>query len=322
MNTIKPHALKKGDTIGIVAASLPVIPAFRDAYERGKQLIQEAGFSIKEGKTITETKQHFWGSARPEEQAEDITSMFADPQIKAIISQTGGMTAISVLNHIDYDLVKKNPKPFIGMSDITTYHLAFFVKTGLIGFHLDDVTFGLGAESQDEGQFAQQAIERVLTDTRPYGMIDPVTSWDCWKPGSAEGHLIGGHFRTMMRLVGTPYFPSVARFQGALLFWEELETDMCDVYGILHQLKHMGVFDVISGMLIGKTNNLKQGVTDGIDDPSLQEIVLDVTKDYGFPILAHMDFGHYTVNIPMPIGIRAHMNAEKREFALLEGLVC
>ena len=142
MKILKPPKLNIGDTIGIVASSLPVLPSFRESYERGKKVILDLGFKIKEGKTIGKTR--WWMAGTPKEVGEDINNMFADKNIKAIMAQTGGYSAISVLEHLDYELIKNNPKPFIGMSDMTAYHLAIFTKTRMVGFHMDDVTFGLG----------------------------------------------------------------------------------------------------------------------------------------------------------------------------------
>src|SRR3989344_9595356 len=137
MKIIKPRRLNKGDTIGIVASSLPVLPLFKESYERGKKLIEEMGFKIKEGKTIG--KKRWWMAGTPKEVAEDINSMFADKNIKAIMAQTGGYSAISVLEHLDYELITSNSKPFIGMSDVTNYLMAFLTKCNLVGFHMDDV---------------------------------------------------------------------------------------------------------------------------------------------------------------------------------------
>ncbi|MDP3758773.1 MAG: LD-carboxypeptidase, partial [Candidatus Daviesbacteria bacterium] len=136
MKIVKPAKLNIGDTIGIVASSLPVLPIFRENYEKGKKILTDLGFKIKEGKTIGQVR--WWAAGTPEEVAEDINSMFADKSVKAIMAQTGGYSAISVIEHLNYELITNNPKPFLGMSDMTAYHLAIFTKTGMVGFHMDD----------------------------------------------------------------------------------------------------------------------------------------------------------------------------------------
>src|SRR3989344_6044897 len=169
MKIIKPRRLNKGDTIGIVASSLPVLPLFKESYERGKKLIEEMGFKIKEGKTIG--KKRWWMAGTPKKVAEDINSMFADKNIKAIFAQTGGYSAMYVIEYLDYELIRNNPKPFIGMSDATIYHLAFFTKTGLVGFHMDDVSYGFGRVIK-EGQekwpdLNKEFFLKFLTNTNP-----------------------------------------------------------------------------------------------------------------------------------------------------------
>ena len=323
MKIIKPPKLNIGDTIGIVASSLPVLPEFKNQYLLGKKLISEIGFKIKEGKTIGKTR--WWMAGTPKEVAADINSMFADNSVKAIMAQTGGYSAISVLEHLDYELIVNNPKPFIGMSDMTAYHLAIFTKTGMVGFHMDDVTFGFGRElkmgQENWPKLDQEFFLKFLTKTEPVGVIKPISEWEEWKKGEAKGHLIGGILERMSILAGTPYFPSLDLFDGAILFWEEVGRDLTEIYQYLYQLRNMGIFERISGMLIGKIQYLKPLRDKEIIAPSVKEMVLDVLKDYQFPIMANMDFGHYTVNIPMPIGIKVSFDTAKKELNFLESVV-
>jgi len=323
MNIIKPPKLNIGDTIGIVASSLPVLPEFKDQYQKGKKLILEMGFKIKEGKTIG--KARWWMAGTPEEVAQDINSMFADESVKAIMAQTGGYSAISVLEHLDYELIKKNPKPFIGMSDMTAYHLAIFVKTGMVGFHMDDVTFGFGRNIK-EGQESwprldQEFFLKFLTRNEAPGIIKPISEWEEWKKGKAEGHLIGGILEHTRILSGTEYFPKVEDFEGAVFFWEEVGVTLHHIATTLYKLKYLGVLDKISGMLIGKIKYIKPFHDKSIKVPTTKEMVLEILKDYKFPIMANLDFGHFTINIPMPLGIKVSFDTEKKELNFLEGAV-
>ncbi|OGE36960.1 hypothetical protein A3B42_00085 [Candidatus Daviesbacteria bacterium RIFCSPLOWO2_01_FULL_38_10] len=323
MKIIKPQKLNKGDTIGIVASSLPVFPRHQVQYERGKKLIQEMGFKIKEGKTIG--KSRWWMSGTPKEVAEDINSMFAEKKVKAIMAHTGGYSAISVLEYLDYKLITNNPKPFIGMSDMTIYHLAIFAKTGMVGFHMDDLSYGFGRElkegQQDWPKLDQEFFLKFLTKTEAPGIIKPLSQWEQWKKGKAEGHLIGGILERISALAGTKYFPSLDKFSGSILFWEEIGRDLTEIYQHLYQLKHMGIFERINGMLIGKIKFIKPLRQNEVIAPSTKEMILDILKDYNFPIMANMDFGHFTVNIPMPIGIKVSFDTTKKELNFLEGAV-
>ncbi len=320
---IKPQRLNKGDTIGIVASSLPVLPSFRENYERGKKLIEDMGFKIKEGKTIGKTR--WWMAGTPKEVAEDINSMFADKNIKAIMAQTGGYSAISVLEHLNYELITHNPKPFIGMSDMTAYHLAIFTKTGIVGFHMDDVTFGFGGASgkdQDNSvALDKEFFLKFLTKAEAPGIIRPLSDWEEWKKGKAEGHLIGGNAHLIVNLAGTEYISPKEDFAGAILFWEEVGEPLHNTARYLTQLKYLGILDKISGMLIGKIKYIKPAREKDVVEPTAKEMVLDILKDYDFPIMANLDFGHFTVNIPMPIGIKVSFDTSKKELNFLESAV-
>ena len=308
MKIIKPRRLNKGDTIGIVASSLPVLPLFKESYERGKKLIEEMGFKIKEGKTIG--KKRWWMAGTPKEVAEDINSLFADKSIKAIMAQTGGYSAISVLEHLDYELITHNSKPFIGMSDMTAYHLAIFTKTGMVGFHMDDVL-----------NFNKEFFLKFLTKTEAPGIIKPISDWEEWKTGQASGRLIGGILQLVSAGVGTPYFPKLEDFEGSILFWEEVGLEKHIIARNLYKLKYYGILEKISGMLIGKIKYIKPVRNQEVEEPTTKEMILDILKNYKFPIMANLDFGHFTVNIPMPIGIKVSFDTTKKELNFLEGAV-
>lgn len=326
MKVIKPNKLNIGDTIGIVASSLPVLPSHQAQFERGKKLICDLGFKIYEGKTIKGKR--WWMAGTAKEVAHDINAMFADKNIKAIIAHTGGYSAISVIEHLDYGLITNNPKPFLGMSDMTIYHLAIFAKTGMMGFHADDLSYGFGREIKEgmEGwpKLNQELFLKFLTKTEAPGIIKPITEWEEWKKGKTEGHLMGGILERLSTLAGTEYYPDLDKFAGSILFWEEIGRDLSEIYQYLYQLKNMGIFERINGMLIGKIKYLKplrQTARDEIIEPALKEMVLDILKNYDFPIMANMDFGHLTLNIPMPIGIKVSFDTSKKELNFLESAV-
>ncbi len=308
MKVVKPPRLNIGDTIGIVASSTPVLPSSKENYEKGKKVIYDLGFRIKEGNTIGPL--HWWMAGSPKEVAEDLNQMFPDKNIKAIIAQNGGYSAISVLEHLDYEVISKNPKPFMGFSDMTIYHLAILAKTGMIGFHMDYL-------SNLTGEF----FLKFLTQSTAPGVIQAKTKWEQWKKGKAQGHLIGGLLERISVLSGTKYFPDLDWFDGSILFWEEIGRDLSEIYQYLYQLKNMGIFERINGMLIGKIKYIKPLKNEEFTTPYIKEMVLDILKEYRFPIMANMDFGHITGNIPLPIGIKVSFDTSKKELKFLEGAV-
>lgn len=327
INIIKPPKLHKGDTIGIVATSFP-FPTDETSdyffqYKKGVQKLECMGFKVKEGKNLRKTKWWFAGTA--EERALDINSMFADPGIKAIMVHDGGQSAIAILEHINYQLVKENPKPFIGFSDITNIHSALFTKTGLVGFHGPLLTYGLGRVWEkylpNKIEDGKEQLLRTLTSNDALGNIKPLTKWETWRDGVTTGQLFGGNLSMLASLVGTKYFPQVDDLKGAILFWETDNTQSYRIERGLYQLKYAGILDAISGMLIGKLPGIKRTAWEGLEEPTPKQIVMEVLKNYNFPILSGMDFGHETVDIPMPIGLNAKMDSKKLSLEILESAV-
>lgn len=325
-NILKPQKLERGDTIGVVATSFPLpvegFPEYIGEYQKGIKELENLGFRVKEGKNLRKIKG--WYAGTPEERAEDINAMFADPEVKALIVHEGGQSAVAILEHLDYELIKKNPKPFIGFSDITNLQIAMFAKTGLVGFQGPLVTYSLGRvwdqflpEKKDEGL---QLFYKNLTSTNPLGKIKPLTKWEKWRSGKAEGQLFGGNGSYLAGLTGTEYFPKIEDLRGSILFWEVDNTPSYSIEKWLYQLKYSGLFSVISGMLIGKLPDIRKTL-ERLEEPTPKEIIMEIVKDFDFPVMGEFDFGHKTVAIPMPIGLKAKMDADNLNFELLEAAV-
>src|SRR6185312_9286058 len=125
----------------------------------------------------------------------------------------------------------------------------------------------------------------------------------------------GGCLKRFTALIGSPYFPPVDVFDGAILFWEEIGETLYDITLNLHKLRLLGVFDRIAGMVVGKLTWVNEFFPE-IDHPLPRDAVLDVLSAWDFPILAEVDFGHRCVNLPMPIGIQAEIDASASHLTL------
>jgi muramoyltetrapeptide carboxypeptidase len=329
IKTIKPPKLSKGDAIGVVDTSFP-FPFPEDAtndyylqYRKGVKELENMGFKTKEGKNLRKVK--WWHAGTPEERAEDINLMYSDSEVKAIIVHDGGQSAIAVLEHIDYEQVKTHPKPLLGFSDITNIHIALYARTGLVGFHAALLTYSLGRVWEqylpDKKEDGKKLLLNALTSIKPPGKMQPLTRWECWRKGQAAGMLFGGNLSMLSSLVGTRYFPSIEDLQGSILFWEIDNIPSYRMERDLYQLKYAGVFDTISGMIVGKLPDIGRTAWKGLEEPTPKEIVFEVLKGYNFPILGEVDFGHKTVDMPMPIGLRAKMDSQTLNFEILESAV-
>ena len=316
MRIVKPPKLRKGSVLGVVSPSSTITQVLDD-YTTGIESLRGFGFEIKEGLTTTVREGLMPGS--DEERAGDINAMFADSDVDGIMCALGGRYGLRTLRHLDWDLIGSNPKVFSGMSDITTFHAAFLAKTGLSGLHQSDVAFGFGQDPGSPGwKFETSLFLRIAGDSRPLGSLPSLTPWACWRGGRAEGRLFGGHLPTLRNLIGTKYFPEID--EKIIFFFEAIGEYFDEVEKILVQFREAGILDKTDGMLVGKIRGEKDGKV--IDmTANLREVVAEITDEYDIPVIAGMDFGHYTPNLPLPLGIKAEMNADLLNVRIIESYV-
>ncbi len=313
---MKPPRLKKGSVLGVVSPSY-TITEVADDYMSGIKSLRGLAFEIKEGRTTSVREGRMPGS--DEERAEDINAMFADSDVNGIVCALGGRYGLRTLRHLDWKLIKSNPKVFSGMSDITTFHAAFLAKTGLSGLHQTDVVFGFGQDTGSPGwKFETSLFQRITMESKPLGSLPSLTPWACWRGGRAEGRLFGGHLPTLRNLMGTRYFPEID--EKIIFFFEAMSNFFNEIETILVQFREAGVLDKMAGLLVGKIRGEKDGkMVDMTTD--LKETVMEITDEYDVPVIAEMDFGHYTPNLPMPLGIRAEMSADLLDVRIIESYV-
>jgi muramoyltetrapeptide carboxypeptidase len=307
--------------VAIAALSSPLETETLEMYERGVGELEALGFRVRAAPLVDVEKVWWWAAARPEEVARELNQLFRDPEIRAIWGLAGGRFTLSYIDTIDYDAIAANSKPLIGMSDISTLLLAIHSRTGLVTFHADLLLYGPGEWNElSEADHARQAeaYRRVLTSTEPIGPLPALSAWETWHPGRAEGRLLGGMLHRLIRIQATPWALAPERFDGAILFFEDLGTSTINVWHDLHVLRHHGVFDRIAGLLVGPTETIQ--IAEGTTQ-TLREVVLDVLGDRDIPVIGNVNLGHAGPNIPLPLGIRAAIDADARTIELLEAAV-
>ena len=318
---LRPKAVRTGDLVAVVATSGGLEKDKAPLLERGVETIERMGFVVRVSPLVDPERSWWWAAAPPTEAAEEFNRHLRDPDVRAIFSLTGGRMTLSYLDLIDVEAVRADPKPVLGMSDISALHLALHARTDLVSLHSDLVTFGFGEWSElDEARRDQLAnlYLRVLTDDAPIGPLPSGGSWEAWRPGRAEGPLIGGMLNRLVRVQATSSALALERFDGAILFWEEAFTSTSMVWNDLHVLRQAGVLDRISGMVVGRPFEV-EATPPGPD--SLRDIVLEVVGERDIPVLGDVDIGHAGPNLPMPLGIRAEMDADALMLSLLEPVV-
>lgn len=306
MDIIKPPKLKSGDLVGIISPSSPVISK-RDL-SRGMKILESLGFRPKLAPRALEVHASYQAGTR-EARLSDFHTMFADDEVRGIFCTSGGYASVQLLQDIDWDIIRKNPKVFVGYSDITTLLNPMYEKSGLITFH-GPMIEGLMNETKG-GQYTVRNLKEAVMrgDSKK---LTPFTEWKTLKLGKAEGNLVGGNLNVLTALLGTPYEP---KWDGKILFWEEVDETIEGLDNYLWRLRISKVFKKIDGMIIGKVTNL-QSIEDDDNDkwatlekpPTLEDVILRATEGFNFPIIYGVDFGHDVPSLTLPIGARASIN--------------
>ena len=251
----------------------------------------------------------------PEQRANDINNMFANPDIDAIICARGGYGSNRVLPLLDYNLIQANPKIFMGFSDITGFLTSITQKTGLITFHGPMLsTFKKGIVN-----YNFDLMENILAGSESVTIQSPSGLPACiLKPGKAKGPLWGGNMCLLINRLGTPDQLNTA---GAILFIEDIDEYLYAFDRMLVHMKKAGMFENIKGLIIGELVDMKD-----YDDPfgkSTDEIVMDVCGDLDIPIISNFPCGHgiYQATLPISIPVQLDANSDSPSLTFLESPV-
>ncbi|MFG2132344.1 LD-carboxypeptidase [Streptomyces sp. NPDC048751] len=320
---LRPRALRPGDLVVIASLSGPLPAAYGPNIEQTVVVLERMGFRVRRAPLLEVGRRHWWSAATPAEIAGELNGLLRDPEVRAIVASDGGQTALGYLDLIDVEAIRADPKPIVGYSDISLLHLVLYSRTGLVGFHADMAVPGFGGHWQSAPVARQAELEklysRLLTGTEAIGALPASPSWECWRPGRVEGRLIGGVINRIVLAQATRFALPLEWFDGAVLFWEEMGGLASHVWSYLQVMRHCGILDRISGMVVGVPREIS-GLEPGAS-PTLPEIVLDVLCDRDIPVLGNVEFGHAGPNLPMPVGIRVGLDAQQRTLSLLEPAV-
>jgi muramoyltetrapeptide carboxypeptidase len=309
-----PEKLERGDTIGIVSPSQPVLERAR--FERGLRILRELGYDIMVSKNALKRHHHLAGT--DEERANDINEMFSNESVKAVLPTSGGTGAARIVAKLEYDLMKKNPKIFAGMSDISILLNAIHRKTGLVTFHTVDLMYGIADYGgKSPASYTWSNLMRTISRAAPLGTIERLTQWKILKQGRAKGRLIGGNIHCIDKLIGSEYEPD---WRGAILFLEEVGQSPSFIDRNLMHYKLAGVLGEISGLVVGKLTDCKENQYR--DNPmALEEVIMSTCEGFDFPVLYDVDFGHHVENITLPIGLTATVDTEQMALSIDEKAV-
>ncbi|NUU22254.1 MAG: LD-carboxypeptidase, partial [Streptomycetaceae bacterium] len=152
-----PRAVRPGDLVAVAALSGPLHPDEIGLRDRGVEVLREMGFRVRVTPPVAANRRRWWAAGTPQELADELNGLLRDPEVRAIVAQTGGNVTASYLDLIDVEAVRADPKPIFGYSDISLLHLALHARTGLVGFHADLGAHGFGGDWFSLGDAARRA---------------------------------------------------------------------------------------------------------------------------------------------------------------------
>lgn len=312
INPLLPQSLKKGDTVGLISPSSAT--AERIEFMFAQEALEALGFNVKLGENLKSRRGHLAGT--DEERAGDLNSMFADAEVKAIICIRGGSGAARILPLIDYELIKKNPKPLLGYSDITALHNAIYAQTGLITFHGPN---GTGSWNN----FNVQQFEKIFFDKAQVTFQNETQKGDelviknnrtiTLNSGTVEGKILGGNLTVLTALSGTPYLPD---FKDAILFLEDIGEDPYKIDRMMSTLKLNGTLKLIRGFVFGQCTDCKP--SGGYGSLTLDDVLDDYILPLGIPAYKGAMIGHIPRQFIIPVGAKVKLDADAGTLTMLE----
>lgn len=322
--TIIPDRLKKGDKVMIIAPSRSLKLIGADCRKIAEDRLKSLGLEVIFAPNTTDENCDMTISTDVKKRVDDIHTAFADKSVKAILTVIGGFNSNQLIKHLDYDLIKNNPKIFMGFSDITALHTAIYAKTGLVtyyGPHYSSLGMLKGCEYTLENMvktlFEGHTQELKASDTwsDDKWFLDQENrkfieneGWWHIQSGEAKGTIIGGNLCTFILHLGTIYRPKFEK--DTILFIEDDEmSDLLTFERNLQALINQDDFVNVKGLVIGRFQNKSN-----VNREKLEFILKNKPQLNNMPIIANIDMGHTTPIATIPLGAQAQISADGKIF--------
>ena len=347
IDLLKAARLRPGDKVAAVSLSWGGPATYPRRYEAGKrQLEDEFGLTVVEmPHTLSDAS---WLYRNPRARADDWMQAFADPSIAGILSTIGGDDSIRLLPFVDLDLIRANPKVFVGYSDTTVSHLAC-LQAGIVSFYGPSIMAGFG-ENGGMCPYMVDSVRSTLFSSAPAGRIAPntegwtaefldwgepkhqtrprtlvpSTGW-CYLQGKGihRGHLIGGCFEVLDWLRGTAVWPGRELWRDAILFLETSE-EAPPPSALLRGLRTyaaLGILQELSGLLFGRPGGPLQPAQFEEYDRAISQVIRTEEGLVDLPVVTRMDFGHTDPMFVLPYGVQAEIGCDAQQLTITEAAV-
>ncbi len=306
MQTLIPKSLRQGDTIGLVSPSSP--SPDHEKIGRAVAYLEKLGYRVKPAEHFNsrgETRQHL-----DRQKINDLHGMFADSSIQAIFCLRGGSGATRLLERLDYRLIEKNPKIFVGYSDITALLIALYARAGLLTFSGPM----LATELYNPSSYTEENFWEMLESTSSAHQLinHPEHSVHIFREGSASGTLLAGNLTVLSGLIGTAYFPSL---ESVLPLLEDVNEEPYRIDRTLSHFHNAGLLQRFAGLLFGQFSKQAAGVR---PETPLFDILRYYTEKTapGVPVAAGLSYGHIDDLLTLPVGATCTVHARDGELLL------
>ena len=296
-----------GDTVGLVA---PASAVSASAIAASQHTVRGMGLVPQLGANVARTDGYLAGTDA--QRAADLNAMFADDDIAAIFAIRGGWGGARLLELLDWEMIRRNPKLVIGYSDITSLHLAIAARAGFPTIHAPNA-------SNSWPKASWESLWRLAFtgETPVLDMGERGPSARTITPGRARGKLLGGNLTVLSTLMGTPWVPD---FDGAILFLEDVNEAEYRIDRMLQQLELAGVLKKLAGVIFGSCRSCAS------DDPGYAGLTLDTVLDQhlkplGIPAFTGANIGHHRGQLSLPHGGEVEMDSEARTIRLISPIV-
>lgn len=314
---MKAKRLKIGDTIGIVSPSSATEK--KGELIRGIEALEEMGFKVEVARNVDKTRGLVAGSAQ--ERADDINEMFRRDDIDAVFATQGGYGSAQVLEYLDYDLIKSNPKIFTGYSDVTSVHLAISKMTGLVTFHgPGSVRFSPEYVTDFTREYFLKAVNGECSAWQ-IPLSDTKKNWVyAINGGIGDGEIIGGNLSLVCSTLGTPYEIDT---RGKILLLEDVGIEPWIFDHLFCHLYNAGKFNDLKGVVIGDCVRCVQ-----LDykpayysDHIIEDTMDHYLKPFNVPAIYGLPLGHAPDLATVPLGVRGRIDGDQKTFEILESPV-
>ncbi|MGV3761149.1 S66 peptidase family protein [Parapedobacter sp.] len=302
--SILPPTIRKGDTVGVITPSSALVDD--EGYGIAEANIEALGLHLQWGKHVG--KKYGYLAGKDEERIADLHAMFADPKVKAIVCLRGGSGAARLLDKLDYGLIARHPKIFMGYSDITAFHQAIHTQTGLISFHgaVANSRWTPMVFNQFEALFFEGKPPVYAANQRPVRTLNP---------GTAEGKLLGGNLTVLTGLAGSRYYPD---FSDSILFLEDIGEEPYRIDRMFSQLALSGALQRIKGFVFGRCSDCE--ASNPGNSLTLDQILDDYIRPLGIPAYQGALIGHMDEQFILPVGARVRIDADKGSIHVVENI--